>query len=240
MPDHVYQLASRLLEALGAPSPVVFDLHSALEGRATATQLSEHFFGTKDLPVYDIANTDVILFFGANFLKTWMSPVAQSVEYGAMRQGSMGRRGLLIQLEPRLSGTAASADEWIPVRPGTEGFVALAIGRIIVEERLGHVGSHRPHAVLYQNVDVREMSAASEVPVETLRRLALVFADADRAMAIPGGYLAGQRNGFSSMLAVQALNLVVAQIGREGGVFLSNPGPTAYLRQKPRVNSSTK
>ncbi|HLE53101.1 MAG TPA: molybdopterin dinucleotide binding domain-containing protein, partial [Anaerolineales bacterium] len=89
----------------------------------------------------------------------------------------------------------------------------------------------------YQNVDVREMATASDVPVETLRRLAGAFADADRAVAIPGGYLAGQRNGFSSMLAVQALNLVVAQVGREGGVFLSNPGPTAALRQNLPVNT---
>jgi anaerobic selenocysteine-containing dehydrogenase len=81
------------------------------------------------------------------------------------------------------------------------------------------------------------MSAASEVPIETLRRLARVFADADRAVAIPGGYLAGQSNGLSSMLAVQTLNLLVAQIGRAGGVFLSHPGPTAALRLTPPVDT---
>ena len=237
MPSHVYRLATRLFETLGAAPPVIYDLQSALEGRSAASQLSQAFFGSPDLPVYDISQSDVVLSFGANLLETWMSPVAQSAAYGAMRQGGMGSRGLFVQFEPRLSATAASADEWIPVRPGAEGFVALALGRIIVEERLGHVGSHRTQAVLYQNVDVREMAAASDVPVETLRRLAGAFADADRAVAIPGGYLAGQRNGFSSMLAVQALNLVVAQVGREGGVFLSNPGPTAALRQNLPVNA---
>ena len=237
MPDHVYRLATNLLGALGAAPPVIYDILSALEGRSTASQLSQTFFGAPDLPEYDLAQADVVLSFGANLLETWMSPVAQSAAYGAMRQGRMGNRGLFIQFEPRLSATAASADEWIPVRPGVEGFIALAIGRIIVEERLGHVGSHRSQAALYQNVDVREMSNASDMPVETLRRLALAFADADRAVAIPGGYLAGQRNGFSSMLAVQALNLVIAQVGRDGGVFLSNPGPTAALQQKPPVNT---
>jgi anaerobic selenocysteine-containing dehydrogenase len=237
MPDHMYQIADRLLTSLGSTPPVIYDLQSALEGRGPATQLSDVFFGTADLPIYDLAHSDVVLSFGANLLETWMSPVAQSVAFGTMRQGTLRGRGLMVQLEPRLSATGASADEWIPVRPGAEGFVALAIGRIIVEERLGHVGSHRSHAVLYQNVDVGEMSAASEVPVETLRRLARAFADADKAVAIPGGYLAGQRNGFSSMHAVQALNVVAAQVGRQGGVFLAAPAPTASLRKKPPVNN---
>lgn len=237
MPSHLYRLAARLLQALGADPPIIYDLQSALEGRSAASQLSQAFFGAPDLPEYDLSQSDVVFSFGANLLETWMSPVAQSAAYGAMRQGSRGSRGLFVQFEPRLSATAASADEWIPAKPGSEGFIALAIGRIIVEERLGHVGSHRAHARLYQDVDVRAMAAASEVPVETLRRLAQAFADADRAVAIPGGYLAGQRNGFSSMLAVQALNLVVAQVGREGGVFLSDPGPTATLRQNPQAST---
>lgn len=233
MPDHLYRLVVQFLDSLGAPPPVIFDLHSALEGRATALKHSQLLFNAPELPVYDLSRSEVIFSFGANFLETWMSPVNQNRSYGEMRQGQFGGRGLLVQFEPRLSATAASADEWIPTPPGAEGFVALALGRIIVEERLGHVGSQRPHAVLYQNVDVLEMAAASQVPVEQLRRLARIFADADQAVAIPGGYLAGQSNGMSIMLAVQALNLLAAQFGRLGGVFLSQPGPTAALRQTP-------
>jgi len=237
MPDHVYRLAARLLESLGAPPPIVSDLHSALEGRSAAQWLAREFFGSRELPLYDLGRSNVVLSFGANLLETWMSPVAQSVGYGEMRQGGTGGRGLLIQLEPRLSATAASADEWIPVRPGSEGFIALGIGRVIVEEKLGHVGSHREHAVLYQEVDVGEMAAASGVSVDSLRRLARIFADADHAVAIPGGSLSGQTNGSASMLAVQALNVLVAQLGRLGGVYLSPPGPSAALRETPLVQS---
>jgi anaerobic selenocysteine-containing dehydrogenase len=237
MPSHQSGLVSGLLEALEAPSPLIFDLHSALEGRVTTGQHAQTLFGAQELPLYDLARAEVVFSFGANFLETWMSPVAQSVAYGDMRQGQFGGRGFFVQFEPRLSATAASADEWVPLKPGVEGFVALAIGRIIVEERLGHVGSHRPYAVLYENVDVREMAAASEVPVETLRRLASIFADADRAVAIPGGYLSGQSNGLASMHAVQALNLLVAQIGRVGGVFFSQPIPEPALNQNPELAS---
>jgi anaerobic selenocysteine-containing dehydrogenase len=181
MPSHLYVLSTRLLNALGARSPIIYDLHSALEGRSSTIQLSETLFGSPELPIYDLANAEVIFSFGANFLETWMSPVSQSQAYGTMRQGQFGGRGFLVQFEPRLSATAASADEWIPLKPGVEGYVALALGRIIVEERLGNVGSHRPYAALYQNIDIREMAEASQVPIEDLNRLARIFAEADQA-----------------------------------------------------------
>ena len=237
MPSHLFALSTRLLNALGAQVPIIYDLHAALEGRRSTVQLSEDLFGAPELPVYDLANAEVVFSFGANFLETWMSPVSQTFAFGTMRQGQFGGRGFLVQFEPRLSATGASADEWIPLKPGAEGYVALALGRIIVEERLGNIGSHRPYAGMYQNIDVREMANASQVPVEDLNRLARIFADADQAIAIPGGGVAGQYNGQASMLAIQALNLLVAQIGRVGGVFLSQPGPTAAFRQNPKTAS---
>lgn len=237
MPSHLYVLSTRFLNALGAQSPIIYDLHSALEGRRSSVQLSEALFGVPDLPIYDLANAEVILSFGANFLETWMSPVSQSLAYGTMRQGQFGGRGFLVQFEPRLSATAASADEWIPLKPGVEGFVALALGRIIVEERLGDPGGQRANAVLYQNINVQEMADASQMQIEDLQRLARIFAGADQAIAIPGGELAGQYNGRDSMLAIQALNLLVAQFGKVGGVYLSQPGPTAAFRQLPKVDS---
>src|SRR3989337_1413722 len=81
------------------------------------------------------------------------------------------------------------------------------------------------------------MAAASDVSVDTLRRLARIFADADHAVAIPGGSLSGQTNGSASMLAVQALNVLVAQLGRVGGVYLSQPGPSDALRGTPQGDS---
>ncbi|MGB5845938.1 MAG: twin-arginine translocation signal domain-containing protein, partial [Anaerolineales bacterium] len=55
MPSHLYMLSTRLLDALGAPPPITFDLHSALEGRGSTIQLSESLFGAPELPYYDLA-----------------------------------------------------------------------------------------------------------------------------------------------------------------------------------------
>src|SRR3990170_7971852 len=41
IPDHLHALATRFLEAIGAPPPLVFDLHTALEGRALAAGMAQ-------------------------------------------------------------------------------------------------------------------------------------------------------------------------------------------------------
>ncbi len=231
--DHLATLAGTFLQALAAPAPVFFDLHSAFEGRLQASIMARRWLGQAQLPVYDIARAQVIFSFGANLLETWMSPVSQSVDYGLMREGQAGGRGFLAQFEPRLSATAASADEWIPVQPGTEGLIALGLGRIIVEDNLGRAGSHRDQADLYRNVSVGQIAEASRVPAETLSRLANLFADADRPVAIPGGYLAGLSNGDQAMDAIMALNIVMRRLGREGGVFLPHEVPAERFRPTP-------
>lgn len=229
LPEHLYRLAGRFLQALGASPPLLADPHSFLEGRAEAVAMSDRWFGVPALPSYDIARAEVVYSFGAHFLETWMSPVAQSFDFGLMRQGQLGGRGFLAHFEPRLSSTAAAADEWVPIRPGTEGSVALALGRIIVEEDLGRAGRHREHAHLYRDVDVAGMAAASGVAEADLRRLARAFANADRSVAIPGGMLAGHANVVQSMDAVMALNVIMRRLGREGGVFLPFDVPAAGL-----------
>jgi anaerobic selenocysteine-containing dehydrogenase len=85
------------------------------------------------MPFFDLANADLVVSFGANFLETWLSPVAFTRGFAKMRRGNPERRGYFIQFESRMSQTASKADEWVPLRPGTEGMVALAIGRLIAE-----------------------------------------------------------------------------------------------------------
>lgn len=221
IPDHLYALVSRFLAALGAPPPVLYDLHSALEGRQALTHTVGELFDVPALPIFDIARAEVVFSFGANFLETWQSPVAYGGAYGRMRRGQLGERGYVVQFEPRFSATAASADEWVPVVPGTEGLVALAVGKIIVEQGLGHAESHREHEVLYQNVNVAKVAEVSGVTVDELSRLAMIFAQAHHQVAIAGATLAGQREGTAAMTAALALNLAVGHLGEHGSFFLT-------------------
>ena len=236
MADSLYLLTSRWLQVLGAPPPIVFDLQSILDGRNTAVQVANSIYDAQQLPIYDIGQSDAIFSFGANFLETWDSPVAYSHAFGQFRQGQIGGRGFFAQFEPRLSSTAAVADEWIPIRPGTEGFIALAMGRIIVEQ--GLAGAYgRSFANLYQHVEIGPLAEISDISAESLQRLATIFAASERPVAIPGGQAASHTNGFESNVAIHALNLILRRVGLPGGVFLTPSSPTETLPAASRPDS---
>ncbi|NOZ05646.1 MAG: molybdopterin-dependent oxidoreductase [Chloroflexi bacterium] len=224
MSDNLFDLASRFMKGTGAAPPVVFDLLSALEGRTTLAAASKALFGVPALPVFDVGQAEVVFSFGANFLETWLSPVYYGRSFGNMRRGRLRGRGYLVQFEPRMSMTAASADEWVPVKPGTEGLVAQAIGKIVAERRKA-----ANVAGLYKDVVVGDVADASGVSAEQLGKLARIFDTVDHALAIPGGALAGRNNGLEATLAVQALNVVAGNLGQPGGLSLSPDVPSESL-----------
>ena len=101
-------------------------------------------FGWTGQPVYDLTNAHLVLGVGADFLGGWTSPVYYARQYGAFRQGRREVRGRLVQAESRLSITAAAADRWLPVRPGTEPQFLAAVGRILLDSKLARNAKDLP------------------------------------------------------------------------------------------------
>ena len=230
--SHLGWVATRFLEALGAAPPISYTLGDQIEGNAPLTEASQVLFGVPQLPIYDIGLSDVVFSFGANLLETWLSPVSYSRAYSQMRRGDLGKRGYLVQFETRYSSTAVSADEWICVKPGTEGLVALALGRIIAERSPARGAADS----LYERVSVPEMSEISGVPVEELERLARIFSDVARPVAVAGGALGAYENTISATKAVQTLNVMMERLGKPGGVFLP---PVIDADAFPSISPST-
>src|SRR5438094_986698 len=125
-------LVAEFLGRFGAPAPIVFEVM----GDDVVRRANAISFGRHQLPTIDLARSRFVISFGADFLGTWNSPVAQSVAYGVMRQGQPQVRGKLVQIEARMSLTGANADEWVPVKPGTEGVLALGLAHVIVAAKL--------------------------------------------------------------------------------------------------------
>ena len=213
--DHFIDLATELTNGIGAPTPIRYNALTSFEARTTLVEAVRHTFGEARLPYFDLANADVTFSFGANFLENWISPVAYSRAYGNFRRGRITRRGYLVVFEPRQSLTGGNADEWIPIRPGSEAILALALTRLVAEAR---------HAVVTSPISTVSISAAvlaSGVSEEKLRQLAALFAASAAPLAIPGGSALGQKDGLATAQIILQLNSVAENLGRPGGVFLT-------------------
>jgi len=225
--DSLAAVAGLFLKGLGAPPPVIFDPLVALEGRRQLAGLTGELFGSKPgptLPFFDLAQSDVVFSFGADFTETWLSPVAYGRGFGAMRGGALGQRGYLVQFEPRMSAAGAVADQWVPISPGTEGQIALALGKLILDSGRAKDTSA---AGLFRNVDVTEAAASSGIPVSQLGQLAAIFVKYPGSTAIPGGAMAGHTNAAGAMTAVLALNSLVGRTnGKDSAFSLTPPPPT--------------
>ncbi|MEA3342295.1 MAG: molybdopterin-dependent oxidoreductase, partial [Chloroflexota bacterium] len=123
-------LIARFCQSFGAPNDVRAPRHSA-DGTPLAHTLTQ---GWNEHAAYDWENTDYLLCFGGAFLEAWQPLVRQLRAYARLRRGRPGRRAKIVQIESRASVTATKADEWLPLNPGTEGALALAIAHVIISD----------------------------------------------------------------------------------------------------------
>ena len=212
--------------------------------RATASNM----FGQMNLPSFDLENSTYLLSFGADFLSTWLSPVQLSRGFGNLRSHEHGGvRGSFVHIGARYSATAASADEWIPVRTGMEGVVALSMAHAIIagpdSEAAANMAGGASRDDLLAALDpfsaehiadpsnpwyvgVPE-SIRGETAAHMIERIASEFAHSASPLAIGGGEAAAHTNGPSSMAAVYLLNYLAGSVGGrigDGGVVF-NPAP---------------
>ncbi len=194
-------------------------------------------FGQDTLPEFDIQRSRYVLSFGADFLGTWLSPVHYNVGYGVFRQGNyrVGQfqprqgtpRGYLAHADPRFSQTAANADEWLPVRPGAEGLLAMSIAQVILSENLGDPDGARAFgsATSLSGYSPDRVADDTGIPAERIRNVAREFARRRPSVAIGGGSAGAQTNGVDNLTAILGLNVLVGSVGREGGVRFNAASP---------------
>ncbi len=238
------RVAQRFLSAFGSPNDVSLDRGDA--AASLALFLSQ---GVRATPAYDLQSTDYVLSLGAALLEASSSPVHSARAYGEFRQGRTGRRGKLVQVEPRLSTTASSADEWIAVRPGSEGIFALGVAGVIVAEGLydkefvqertagfeeARDGRPSLRSLLERHYGLERVAAETGVSVNVILRIAREFAAARGRLAIGprrGPLLPGR---LFDHLAAQVLNALAGSIDTPGGILVPEEAPLAKWPSLPR------
>ncbi|MBI2553484.1 MAG: molybdopterin-dependent oxidoreductase, partial [Candidatus Rokubacteria bacterium] len=233
-------LLDRFLDAYGPPNHVG---HSSIcaDGTAQAHYLTQGF---KAYAGYDWDNTNYLLCFGGGFIEAWRPTTRLLRAFGHMRR-ERPIRAKIVQVEPRFSVTAAKADEWIPINPGTDAALALGIAHVIVKEELydqAFVAEHtfgfegwvdektgKKHmgfkTLVLEQYPPKRVAEITGVPEATIIRLAREFATTPPAIAAGERGASMQTNGVYNRMAIHALNALVGSLEVSGGVIVQHGPP---------------
>ena len=219
-------LRSGLLRALGTRN--AFSAGSQDTSPRFAT--SYHLYGSSlAVPVPDLERTQYLLCLGANpYVSNGSFLTAPDVRQRlrAVRE----RGGKIVVVDPRRTETARDADEHVPIRPGGDAALLLAMVQVLIAEgrvdaaRIGAVadGWERiaPRIAAYTPERVERMTG---VPAATITRLAREFAEAPSSAAYSRVGVCNNRFGTIASWATDLLNLAAGRLGEPGGSLFASP-----------------
>jgi anaerobic selenocysteine-containing dehydrogenase len=124
MRDTIY---SALPKVFGSPNGIS---HSAIcaEAEKFGSYFTEGYWDYRD---YDLSNAKYVLIWGCD-------PISSNrmIPATIKRFGDVLDKATIAVVDPKLNSSAAKAQEWLPIRPGTDGALAGAIAHVILTEGL--------------------------------------------------------------------------------------------------------
>ncbi len=205
---------------------------------------NEHNLNDKR-PWINYQESDYILHFGMNEFATSYGQRKTAQLKSAVKQGAK-----LVVFDPRRTETAAKATEWIPIKPSTDGAVAMAMCYVIIKDGLFDkefvenwthgFDAFKKRVLGEEDGTPRTPAWAAEisgVPAETIERIAREFAKARNKGALSWTGLAQVPNGMYSTAALQALNGLCGTFDAPGGPSLpfkrKLKSPWGHGQEKP-------
>src|SRR6478736_8689880 len=185
--------------------------------------------GMWKIPVPDIQRTDLLVVMGANPHASQGSLLACPDVMGEI-DAIRARGGKVIVVDPRRTGTAAAADEWLAITPGTDAAVLLAVANVVVSEglvRLGHVadlldGVDRVEALVADWTPER-VAPVTGITADRIRTLAREFATTERAVVYGRIGLCNQEFGTLASWLVDVVNIITGHFDAVGGLMFPRP-----------------
>jgi anaerobic dimethyl sulfoxide reductase subunit A len=174
----------------------------------------------------DFLNSKLLIMWGWNPAVTIQDP-GTSLMMARVREKGIK----IVVVDPRFSDSAATfADQWIPIRPGTDSAMLIAMAYVILKENLQDQNFIEKHTVgiekykdyLFGVEDGIEKTpgwaeAITKVPAETIADLAREYAGQHPAALIAGWGPARAAFGEQYSRAANVLTAITGNIGVSGG-----------------------
>jgi anaerobic selenocysteine-containing dehydrogenase len=219
--------SSMMLKSMGSRS-----IFSA----STVDQVPKHvaggyMFGTaQSIPVPDLDHTDYLLMLGANPYASNGS-LCTAPDYPGRLQAIRTRGGKVVVVDPRRTKTAQESDEWLAIRPGTDGLFLAALIHVMFSENL--VAVEPRIASLLNGLDemreaVRPFTPERVAPVtgissEIIVRIARELTSAPTAAVYGRIGVNTVEFGTTNAWLIDAINVLTGNIDTRGGAMFTTP-----------------
>ncbi len=203
---------------------------------ATVDQMPMHvaagyMFGLPvNIPVPDLDHTDYLLIIGANPYASNGS-LCTAPDFPGRIEAMRARGGKVVVVDPRRTRTAQEADEWLPIRPGTDGLLLAAMAHFLYEEQLVNIGDHlsvdvtglEELRVALAPFSPDAVAERTGISAEHIRTIAKELAHAPTAAVY--GRIGANTVEFGSTQAwlIFVLNTLTGNLDRRGGAMFALP-----------------
>ncbi len=224
-----WDYANRLMNALGSPNSI---------GNGSvchvAREMAHNFtYGAMALP--QPGASKCILIWGKNDINT--CPPAGEAILKARREGAA-----LIVVDPIRTPFAEIADIWLQIKPGHDGWLALAMINEIIENSLYDKDFVRDHTIGFSELKEAARDFPSEkvakdlwLTPEEIKKAARLYATTRPACIVEGNGLDMQLNTFQATRAVSCLRALSGNLDKPGGDFMPQPVPMRPMQLAQRV-----
>lgn len=194
--------------------------------------VAQRMFGNENLILQpDAGRAKFALLLGTNPLVTnGMTLLQRRPRISADFKTIQRNGGKVVIVDPRHTESARVADVHVPIRPGTDLFLLVAMVRRIIESGAWNRSFVERHTTGFEvwkelvlQLDPDRAAAVTDVPRAQIEQLADEFAAAGGAFATTRVGVQTSHNTTLTEWAVQTLNAITGNIDRPGGVYF-NPG----------------
>ncbi len=205
-------LVERLCAAIG--SGHVYNEATFDELSSAAVRVSHNADGALE---YDFENAGYILSFGARLFEGW----GNQARMHRLLNTWKANNATFVQVDTLATRTASLATKWVPVKPGSEIFLAMGIAYKLIMNY--GKGGNLPELARWNGLNdfaPDKVAALTGVSAEKIDELAREFSSAPRAVAVAGRGGKMVSSSVAEILAVQCLNKLTGRMGVPGGVFV--------------------
>lgn len=176
--------------------------------------------------VQDVAGSEAVFIWGKN-PKTDSDPLSLYQSILAAKE----RGAKIVVIDPCEKGIGEIADLWVPLIPGSDGALAMAMTKLVIERGQydkpfvrDYTRGFDEYRAYLDGLRMEDLSRCCGVPLETIGQITDLFTSTTRIPLVSYTGLEYQLSGVQNNRAIQILWAITGKVDVPGGIYMNAYG----------------